>query len=159
MRQQITDQEQRFNSECSAQEDAFAWYIAQGKTNSDAYRASHEVSHWQANSIHVSACRLRQKSNVALRISDYQQTIGEGRLLTLEQDIAEFMRLREKSIAKGNLGAAVMAQVNISKLCGHQKEQVEVTHAVDLRAELAEVEKISPDLAREFAKQKGIPYH
>lgn len=159
MRQQITEEETPFTSECTGQQDLFAWNIALGKTNADAYRAAYDTSNCQNNTIWVAACRLRQHPNVALRISEYQKTIGEAKIVSLEQHIASLMRIRELCIAKGNLGAAVLAENSIGKVSGHHKEQLEVSGAVDLRAELAEIEKISPKLAEDFAKQKGIPFH
>lgn len=141
----------------TAQQDAFAWAIATGSGNSDAYRQAYNAENMNLKSISVEAARLRQRPDIALAISQYQITIGERKIYTLEEDIAENLRIKELALSKGNFGAAAVCQKQIGQLSGHYREQIDVT-VNDEREKLSELEKLSPDLAKAYANKLGVPW-
>lgn len=53
-------------------EAAFAQMVADGESQSQAYRMTHDVDSWQDKSIHVAASRLANKPVVAERIDTLQ---------------------------------------------------------------------------------------
>lgn len=143
--------------ELTVQQSKFVEGLLSGKTASDAYRAAYDCSNSKPTTIWVEASKLRNHTNVALWLSVARKAeLGHAKV-TLDQHVKRLDRLQELCVSSGNLGAAVQAEQLIGKAMGHytEKLQVSVTDPLDT---LKEIEKISPELARQLAAEEGISW-
>lgn len=143
----------------TAQQQHFVEEILAGKNATEAYRAAYDCSNTSYPAIRVNACRLRSQANIALTLSIARKAgMGAG-VLTLANHVAELERIREIALDTGNVGAAAQCEQLRGKAMGHYTERMEVTDLTDIRTELSEIAKISPELAQAYAKEKGVNYH
>lgn len=153
------DDDQSFGDlpDLTEQQMKFVEAILAGKRASDAYRAAYDCSKMGANSIWVDASRLRHHPNVALWLSAARKaSLGSGSV-TLADHVNELERLREIALDTGNLGAAVQAEQLRGKAMGHYTEKLDVT-VTDIADELRKLAKVSPELAKAYADEKGVTW-
>ncbi len=157
-RRKITDVSEGYElPSLTDQQMAFVEGILAGKSGADAYRAAYDCSNSQQNTIWSRASELRANSKVAVWLSAARKAGLGHSAITLSAHIQELQRLREIALETGNVGAAVQAEQLIGKASGHYTERVEMT-VTDIADELRELAKISPDLAKAYADEKGVPF-
>lgn len=86
-----------------------------GLNASEAYKKAYDVRPGtKRSSIHVAACVLRKKADIAARIDELQTKLYEDDLvdgkLTLEQHLSNLKRLQDLAIESGQLGPAITAE-------------------------------------------------
>jgi len=72
----------------TAKQEAFAQAIADGKNQSDAYRAAYSAGNMKDNSINVNASKMAADAKVALRIKELKEALANKSLWTREQSVA-----------------------------------------------------------------------
>ena len=75
------------SSKLTAQQEKFCQCIADGMTQTDAYRASYKTSGMVANSIHVNASKLAADAKVKLRITELKSALAEKAMWTREDSV------------------------------------------------------------------------
>lgn len=142
----------------TANQTAFVHHILAGKTASDAYRAAYDCSGMASNSIWVEASRVRSSPNVSLWLAQARKAGLSSAICTLGDHVAELQRLKELALESGNVGAAVQAEQLRGKAAGHYVEQFRELKDQDPAETLKEIAALSPDLARQLAKQADIDW-
>ncbi len=157
MRRKITEVEQLADElpDLTEQQMRFVESVLAGKRASDAYRAAYDCSNMQPATIWAAASRLRNLSKVQLWISAARKAGLGPTSVTLADHINELERLKEIALDTGNVGAAVQAEQLRGKAMGHYTEKLDVT-VTDIADELRELQKISPELARAYAADRGV---
>ena len=74
-------------------QEAFARAVAQGKTQSDAYRAAYSAKKMPDNQVWVRASELMANSKVTVRVADLSQKGAEKAELSIAMVLKEAMRL------------------------------------------------------------------
>ena len=72
----------------TAKQEAFAQAIADGKNQSDAYRAAYSAGKMKDNSINVNASKMAADAKVKLRIKELRDELANKSLWTREQSVA-----------------------------------------------------------------------
>ena len=157
MRRQITESDQAAElPDLTEQQKAFVDGILAGKSGADAYRAAYNCSQMSNAVVWKEACILRSNRKVAVWLAAARKAGLGASVVTLSDHIKELERLREIALDTGNVGAAVQAEQLRGKAMGHYVDRVETTDLTDIRQELEEIRKISPEAADAYAKQKGL---
>ena len=160
MRRKITEVEQLADDlpDLTEQQLRFVEGILAGKSGTDAYRAAYDCSNMQQSTIWAAASRLRNNCKVSAWISAGRIAGLGTAAASLDNHLAELARLREIAERTGNIGAAVQAEQLRGKAMGHYTEKLDVTVS-DIADEIKELAKISPELAKAYADEKGIQIH
>lgn len=160
MRRKISEINQLANDlpDLTEQQMRFVEGILDGKKITEAYRAAYDCSAMQQNTIWAAASRLRHHYKIAAWISAARVAGLGTATVTLADHLSELARLREIAERTGNIGAAVQAEQLRGKAMGHYKETIDVT-VTDIADELKELAKVSPELAKAYADEKGVAWH
>lgn len=123
-----------------------AAYIENGGNQTEAWKATHPGSKAKPQSMHVQASKFFSQDKVRLRIVELQaevvQRISEGVVLTLESHMKKLSELRDEALNRGQISAAIQAEVKRGELCRLYVKQIEstVTNISEMSdAELARV--------------------
>jgi len=161
-RRQITDKPEMANDDdlpdLTPQQMEFVRHLLDGKTATDAYRASYSTENMLANTIWSAASRLRSDTKVAAWLATARMANLGSAKVTLEGHVAELERLREIALGSGNVGAAVQAEHLRGKATGHYVEQIRDVTETDPMKTLEELSRLSPELARKLAENEGIAW-
>ena len=116
-------------------EAAAAAYVANGGNQLDAYRTAHPESKANKRSMAVAASRMFSEPNMQLRIAELHAGVERvaadtGQiLLTQEQHMRKLEELRDNAEARGQLSAAITAEVKRGELRRFYVKQVETGEA------------------------------
>lgn len=158
MRRKITEVEQSDElPDLTAQQMRFVELLLSGKNASEAYRSSHDCSQTQAASVWALASRLRSDVKVQSWLSAARKAEIAHSNITLNQHIQRLEALKQRCEDNGNFGAAVQCEQLIGKAMGHYTEKLDVT-VTDIADELRELAKVSPELAKAYADEKGVTW-
>ena len=109
---------------------AFVRGIAEGKTASDAYRASYD-SDGDDPSIWVQASNLKRHYKVNLWLEELKRSGYIAALCTRESHLTELHEIRETAKSKEQLGVALNAEVQRGKVSGLYETRVNVHLSAD----------------------------
>ena len=121
--------------------------IRNGGNQSEAYKAAHPGSKAKPKSIAVEASKFFSKPNVRLRMLELQsavvdKAVGEA-ALTIEAHAEKLKELRDAALQRGQLSAAIAAEVKRGELRRFYIKQVEQGTA-------GEFDRMSLEELREF---------
>jgi hypothetical protein len=108
----------------SAAERRFVQELLRGKNATDAYRLAHPHTRAKDHVLWVRACEERRKERVKIWLHAMRVCALAAGVETLEGHIAELIRLRELAIAKGQMAAAVQAEVHKGKVLGWYEDRL-----------------------------------
>lgn len=136
----------------------FARLIALGKgTIADAFRQTHDCQGWQNTSIWGQASRHKANPKIQAWINAFRAAGVGAAGYTFEQHVAELQRLKDLSVASGNMGAAVTCEQTIGKAAGLHVDQIrDLTNKLDPADILRDIATTAPELAEHLAAQAGI---
>ncbi len=159
MRRKITDVKEIADElpDLTEQQMRFVEGILAGNKITDAYRAAYDCSNMQQSTIWAAASRLRSHCKIGAWISAARIAGLGTATASLADHMAELARLREIAERTGNIGAAVQAEQLRGKAMGHYTEHVDVK-VTNIEDELREIAKISPELAKAYADEKGVTW-
>lgn len=124
-----------------------AAYLANGGNQTDAWKAAHPDSKAKPQSIHVKASQFFAQDKVRLRIVDLQAKVEDKVVaeaaLTLESHMQKLAELRDKAEQRGQLSAAIAAEVKRGELNRLYVRQVESTVTTRNASELDDAELAS----------------
>jgi phage terminase small subunit len=114
-------------------QEAFAVAYVETGNASEAYRRAYDASRTKPDVVHVKASQLLADGRVAVRVKELQAKAAEKAGITLESHLADLQRLRDIAQQRGQLAAAIGAEIARGKAAGVHIERtaVEVTHADD----------------------------
>lgn len=107
-------------------------YIETGNA-SEAYRSAYNAENMKSETIHVKACELLKKGNVAVRLDELRTKAIKRNEITVDDLVKELERARIAALAAGTVqaSAAISATMGKAKLLGFGIEKVDLT--VDIR--------------------------
>lgn len=101
------------------QQEHFSRLVAEGKSQSDAYRGAYpKCARWKQETVHQAASRMMAEGNVFARVAQLRKEFAPASRLTLEKHIEELERLKELALDAGKFEAAITAEVNRGKASG-----------------------------------------
>ena len=108
-----------------------AAYMENGGNQTEAWKANHPDSKAKPETIHQKASRFFAQGKVRARIVELQSQVEakvtDALSLTLEAHMAELQRLRDMAKERGQLSAAIAAEVKRGELNRFYVKQVEST--------------------------------
>lgn len=114
--------------ELTAKQEAFCVARAKkGMSYADAYRAAFDCSKMKPEAIYVEASRLKDNPKVSLRIKKLQDMAAAEAMVTLAGHLEDLKTLRDMAMEKGQLSAAINAEISRGKACGLYVEKAEVS--------------------------------
>lgn len=96
----------------TAHQEKFAQALADGMTQSDAYRAAYDCTKTQANSIHVNASKVAAIPKVALRVASLKSALATKALWTREKSVLGLAGIADGGDAKAAEIIAAIKELN-----------------------------------------------
>lgn len=133
----------------------FVAAVLEGKTYSDAYRASYDVENMSNPAIWVAASRLADNANVALWLRKGVEHGFGSAVATLEDHAFQLRRLREHALDTGNVGAAVLAEHHRGKVAKLYTDNIDITMTrLDDNAVIEQIRQKFGDEAADKARKR-----
>ena len=109
-------------------QEAFAQAIVTGVSQSDAYRAAHQVRPGtKAESVNQNGSRIMTNVNVMSRVAELRLSVAKKAQITLESHLDDLMRLRNMAAKEKQYSAAIAAEIARGKASGVHVEKTQQT--------------------------------
>ena len=139
--------------------DRMAARIAQGSTQSDAFREIKPKSRkWSPQSVAVAASTFASRHNIQQRAAAIRAAMRITDLYPVVQALDDTLRIRDLAISKDNLNAAQALQRQASQINGAIGADTNVVVVVEKVSDAAIIAKLSegnPELARALQSTLG----
>jgi phage terminase small subunit len=121
-------------------QEKFAQEYIRCKNASQAYRNSYNAGTMSDNVIHVKACEVLKTGNVAVRINELRGEIKERHNISVDSLVKELEEARQIALyaITPQTGSAVAATMGKAKLCGLDKQIVELSGEISTRTVLSD---------------------
>ena len=106
-------------------QEAFARFVAEGNTYSDAYRKSYSAEKMKFTSVNVNASKLMSDTKISLRVIELQEAASERTKVTIESVTAELEEARMLAISTDKAAAMVSASMGKAKVNGLLVDKVD----------------------------------
>ena len=115
-------------------QEKFAQLVVELGDNSKAYRGAYDASRMKPESVHRKARELIENVKVAARIDELREELAQRSRCTLDSLLQELEETRVSALNRETpqCGAAVAATMGKAKLCGLDKQLVELSGGVDV---------------------------
>lgn len=113
----------------TARQEAFALAFVESGNATEAYRAAGYSAGSNVKTTNEAASRLLKNSKVNARIVAIRQPAAQEARITLETHLADLKDLRDIAKGRGQLAAAIAAEIARGKASGVHVEKTEVTGA------------------------------
>ena len=120
-------------------QEKFCQLVVELGDNSKAYRGAYDASRMKPESVHKRACELMDNGNVAGRIAQLREELAQRGRCTLDSLLRELEEARTVALSceTPQSSAAVAATMGKAKLCGLDKQLVELSGGVDVKHSVA----------------------
>lgn len=119
-------------------------YIETGNA-SEAYRRAYDAENMQPDSIHVAACQLLAKPNIAIRVQELRAPLIAKARLTVEDLLNELEEARQLAMNTETPAPAVSATMGKAKLLGLDKQVIDhVSSDGSMSAMPTRIELVAP---------------
>lgn len=102
----------------TAKQEAFAVAYVETGNASEAYRRSYDASKTKPDNVHIKASHLMADGRVSARVRELQGKAAEAAGITLESHLADLERLRDIAERRGQMNAAITAEIARGKAAG-----------------------------------------
>jgi phage terminase small subunit len=121
-------------------QEKFAQLVVELGDNSKAYRGAYDASRMKPESVHRKARELIENVKVAARIDELREELAQRGRCTLDSLLLELEETRVSALNRETpqCGAAVAATMGKAKLCGLDKQLVELSGTITTRSTLAD---------------------
>ena len=96
----------------TAKQEAFAQAVADGMTQSDAYRSAYDASKTKPEVIHVNASKLMADAKVALRVAELREALASKSLWTRLDSVQALSDIARDAEARANEKVAAIKELN-----------------------------------------------
>lgn len=96
----------------TAKQEAFAQAISDGMTQADAYRYAYDANSMKAETVHKRASELMSNREVAGRVRDLKDKLGEKALWTREMSVLALADIAQGVEARANEKVAAIKELN-----------------------------------------------
>ena len=120
-------------------QEKFAQLVVELGDNSKAYRGAYDASRMKPESVHRKARELIENVKVAAMIDQLRAEAAKAHRCTVESLLLELEETRVSALNRETpqCGAAVAAAMGKAKLCGLDKQLVELSGGVDVKHSVA----------------------
>lgn len=120
-------------------QDKFAQLVVELGDNSKAYRGAYDASRMKPESVHRKARELIENVKVAARIDELRAEAAKAHRCTVDSLLRELEEARTVALSceTPQSSAAVAATMGKAKLCGLDKQLVELSGGVDVKHSVA----------------------
>lgn len=148
----------------TAKQEKFAQSVAEGMTQSAAYRAAYSTKNMSDGAIYTESSDLAAHPRVSLRIAELQAAALQRNEITVDSLTRDLKQAQKMCIDGNDPKGAVQAMNSLMKLHGLGLERKEVTVKDDVsklsRAELeAEIAAVDEQIAAMRKEKKGNREH
>ena len=116
-------------------QEKFCQLVVELGDNSKAYRGAYDASRMKPESVHRKARELIENVKVAARIAELREELAQRGRCTLDSLLRELEEARTVALSceTPQSSAAVAATMGKAKLCGLDKQLVELSGGVDVK--------------------------
>ena len=116
-------------------QEKFAQLVVELGDKSKAYRGAYDASRMKPESVHRKARELIENVKVAARIDELREELAQRSRCTLDSLLQELEETRVSALNRETpqCGAAVAATMGKAKLCGLDRQLVELSGGVDVK--------------------------
>ena len=120
-------------------QEKFAQLVVELGDNSKAYRGAYDASRMKPETVHKRSGELIANGAVAGRIAQLREELAQRGRCTLDSLLLELEETRVSALNRETpqCGAAVAATMGKAKLCGLDKQLVELSGGVDVKHSVA----------------------
>ena len=128
-------------------QEKFCQLVVELGDNSKAYRGAYDASRMKPETVHRSAKALMDDPKIAARVDELREELAQRGRCTLDSLLQELEETRVSALNRENpqCGAAVAATMGKAKLCGLDKQLVELSGTITTRSTLADFYDDEPD--------------
>ena len=121
-------------------QEKFAQLVVELGDNSKAYRGAYDASRMKPETVHRSAKELTDNPKVSARIDELRAELAQRGRCTLDSLLRELEEARTVALSceTPQSSAAVAATMGKAKLCGLDKQLVELSGTITTRSTLAD---------------------
>ena len=121
-------------------QEKFAQLVVELGDNSKAYRGAYDAGRMKPETVHRSAKALMDNPKVAARVDELREELAQRGRCTLDSLLLELEETRVSALNRETpqCGAAVAATMGKAKLCGLDKQLVELSGTITTRSTLAD---------------------
>ena len=121
-------------------QEKFAQLVVELGDNSKAYRGAYDASRMKPESVHRKARELIENVKVAARIDELRAEAAKAHRCTVDSLLSELEEARTVALSceTPQSSAAVAATMGKAKLCGLDKQLVELSGTITTRSTLAD---------------------
>ena len=124
-------------------QEAFCQAMADGMTQSDAYRHAFDASKMKNETIQNSAYKIMQKGDVSARVKELKDALSQKALWTREDAVCELKEIAAMGKDGKQLGAATAAIKELNAMHGYN-EPVKVEHSGSIGGLSIVVQAVAP---------------
>lgn len=136
---------------------AFVLAVLEGKTLTDAYKASYDTSNTQDHVVWVRASELAADRKVKVWLAQARQQQLADTKVTLQSHTRDLRQLIDECKETGNYGAAVNATVKMGQAHGLYVDRIEMNDTRDMKALLALIDELPQELRGAVRAMAGLP--
>lgn len=140
----------------TAKQERFAQVVASGRNQSDAYREAYDAANMKPASINVNASKLMADAKVAQRVAELRQPAVERAQMTLDSHLADLERLRDIAERRGQMNAAITAEIARGKASGVHVERTQASITVQTDDDETRAAEIEARLAVKLAQRSAM---
>ena len=121
-------------------QEKFCQLVVELGDNSKAYRGAYDASRMKPESVHRKARELIENVKVAARIAELREELAKAHRCTVDSLLRELEEARTVALSceTPQSSAAVAATMGKAKLCGLDKQLVELSGTITTRSTLAD---------------------
>lgn len=125
------------NQKLTAKQEKFAQLVAQGHTQSDAYREAYDAENMTNDSIKIEASRLMDNPNVSLTVDKLKQGAAKRNEVTLDECVRGIREAVDMAKTKDDVNAFIKAYRELGLLAGLYVEKKKVDGEFSLVVKVA----------------------
>lgn len=121
-------------------QEKFAQLVVELGDNSKAYRGAYDAGRMKPETVHRSAKALMDDPKIAARVDQLRAEAAKAHRCTVDSLLRELEETRVSALNRETpqCGAAVAATMGKAKLCGLDKQLVELSGTITTRSTLAD---------------------
>lgn len=128
----------------TAKQERFAQLVAQGETQTDAYKKAFKPKTTNDKTIYPEASKIAANPKIRTRIEELRKPAVEAVQMTLEGHLRDLLVLRNMAVKAGNVNAAINAEVARGKASGVASAEQKISGDVNITLKLGDL-KLNPN--------------
>lgn len=130
-------------------------YVETG-SGAEAYRRAYGAENMKPETIHRRAFDLLENGKVQARLAELRQPAIEHAELTLQAHLAELAALRDAAKERGQMSAAIQAEISRGRAAGFYRQADGPGTAVQVNIDTRQPDELSDEELMQITLQRGM---